>query len=307
MKKVAILFVLYNDENNIPTVIQSLKEQTYTNYEVYAIETSKSGNSIKLLGQLYPKAHCLDYKGNLGFASGNNYLADIAIKDGADFLFILNADMQLSNNTIEVFLGYFRSNNNLGVIGSVLLYGGSRIKEKTIQLFGVNANFHTQNIKHLFANVPFDSQHIPEEMQVDLVNGGSTFLSKEVYLNVGLFEPDFFMYNDEIDFACRVKEAGFKTLVTSKTNIIHHHNWDRTNLTGYYRMYYYINRNRNLYYYKRKAYVGLIIENLKGIILFPFVLKFCLKHANIRLLKYYYLGSVHGILNKKGISYVSFD
>jgi GT2 family glycosyltransferase len=307
MKKIAVLFVLYNDENNIPTVIQSLKDQTYSNYEVYAIETSKSGNSIKLLSQLYPTAHCFDYKGNLGFAAGNNYLADIAIKDGVDFLFILNADMELSNNTFEVFLDYFNNNVNLGVIGAVLLYGGSRLKEKTIQLFGVNANFRTQNNKHLFANVSFDNNHLPKEIQVDIVNGGSTFLSKEVYFNVGLFEPDFFMYNDEIDFAFRVKEAGFKTLVTSKTTIIHHHNWDKTNSIGYYRMYYYMMRNRNLFYYKRKAYVALILENLKGIILFPFVIKFCLKRANIRLMKYYYLGSLHGLLNKKGISCVRFD
>jgi GT2 family glycosyltransferase len=307
LKKIAILLVLYDDEKNIPTVIHSLKEQTYASYEVYAIETSNSGNSINLLRQLYPQAHCSSCKGNLGFAAGNNYLADLAIKDGADFLFVLNADMQLSNNTFEVFLEYFKNDNELGVIGALLLYGGNHIIEKKIQLFGVKTNFKTQNNKHLFANEILENANIPEEMQVDLVNGGSTFLSKEVYYTVGLFEPDFFMYNDEIDFAYRVKEAGFKTLVTSKTIIIHHHNWEKTNLSGYYRMYYYINRNRNLFYLKRKAYSSLIAENLKGIILFPIVLKFCLKIANMRLLKYYYLGCFHGLLNKRGISNVKFD
>ena len=56
-EKIAILLVLYNDELHIPKLINSIQIQLYQEFSVYAIETSISGESIKLIKEIYPKAH----------------------------------------------------------------------------------------------------------------------------------------------------------------------------------------------------------------------------------------------------------
>lgn len=303
MNKVAILLVLYNDKHHIPLLINSIKNQTYTNYEIFAIECSNSGESLSLLKELFPKSKTFDHQGNLGFAAGNNFLANKAIEFGADFLFVLNSDMELSKNTLEVFVSYFEKSKNIGVVGSTLLVGETNI----IQLFGVRANFKTQRKEFINSNRDLTSISLPMEEQVDFVNGGSTFLSKAVYEKVGLFNEDYFMYNDEIDFAERVKDAGFKTFITSKTYIRHHHNWSPTTNSSYYLMYYYMMRNRYLYFRQNDLSYNSFVDVLEIIIKFPFTLKWALKLADIKLVRFYYLGVLHGLLGRKGISKLNFS
>lgn len=302
MDKVAILLVFFNDTEHIPMFAASLKRQSYQNIEIYAIETSSSGKSITKLLELYPQAKTFSYQGNLGFATGNNFLAKKAIEDGVDYLFVLNPDMELDANTIEVFIAYFKNIKNLGVISSTLLIGNTN----KLQLFGVKAYFKTQKKEALFVNDNIEEVSLPCELVVDFVNGGSTFLSKEVYEKAGLFNESFFMYNDEIDFAYRVQKSGFITMVTSKTFIRHHHDWDSSNKVSYYRMYYYMMRNRYLYYKAHSLNGHLFVDLIKQIVLFPITFSWAKKTAGFKLIKYYYLGLWHGIMNKTGESQLNF-
>lgn len=303
MKKVAILLVLYNDSNHLPRLIKSIDGQSYKEFEVYAIETSKSGTSSKALKELYPRANILSYQGNLGFAAGNNFLAKIAIEDGVDFLFVLNTDMELSNNSLEVFASYFKNVENLGVIGATLLIGS----ENKIQLFGVKANCKTQKKEHLYANCNIDTANLPEELIVQYVNGGSTFLSREVYTEVGLFNEDFFMYNDEMDFAYRCEKKGYITMVTSKTHIRHHHNWDNTKKSGNYLMSYYRARNRVLYFVENSLLMAGLIDLLKETIRWPFMLISSIRKQGILFFYFHLLGIVHGVFGVKGMTKIDFS
>lgn len=302
MGKVAILLVLYNDSDHIPRLVESLKCQTYKDFCVYAIENSAGGISIALLMKLYSSVKVFPHQGNIGFAAGNNYLAKQAFMDGADYLFVLNTDMELGSNTIEVFVNYFNNDSALGVVGSTLLIGNTN----RIQLFGVSANFIKQTKEFIYPNRDINEVRLPRELKVDFVNGGSMFLSKEVYRAVGLFDEDFFMYNDEIDFAYRVKNAGFKTIVTSVTQIRHHHDWSFVNKKSYYLFTYYRMRNRMLYFknykYFSQLFSCIILETLK----MPIVFLLNTRKLGMLYTYYTYLGLIHGIFGKKGKSNVQF-
>ena len=303
MNKVAILLVLYNDAHYLPGLVKSIKQQTYQNVDVYAIETSRTGESITKLIELYPKAKTFPYQGNLGFAAGNNFLARRAYEDGADYLFVLNTDMELSSNTLEVFLSYFKKDQKIGVVSSTLMKGDTNI----LQLFGAKANFKTQKKEFIYPNKNINEINLPEELEVDYVNGGSAFLSRKVYEMVGLFNEDFFMYNDEIEIAYKTRKAGFKTIVTSKTLIKHHHNWvsekkGTHSLMSYYRM-----RNRYLYFLNKKLIGYLLIDLLTELFLLPFTLFLAHNKNKVAEIKFHYLGLLHGLQGKKGKSSINFD
>ena len=143
-------------------------------------------------------------------------------------------------------------------------------------------------------------------LNVDLVNGGSTFIRKEVIERCGLFNEQFFMYNEEIDLSDRVKKAGYTIVVTSETHIWHHHNWTSAKTVSYSRMYYYMMRNRYLYFKNHGYYIQLIIDLFLQFLTFPIKGKWLSRLAGPSLIKYHYLGILRGIAGETGMTTVKF-
>ena len=131
-------------------------------------------------------------------------------------------------------------------------------------------------------------------------------IRSSIISEVGLFNEDNFMYNDEIDLAYRIYKRKEKFAAVKKAKAWHYHDWSKKNKSGYFLQYYYINRNRFLFFYRYNKYFSFIREIITEIILFPFKINWARKIAGIKLLKYYYLGYLHGILNKKGKAEIEF-
>jgi GT2 family glycosyltransferase len=57
--------------------------------------------------------------------------------------------------------------------------------------------------------------------EVDWVPGTSMLLRREVFTTTGLFDQGFFLYFEEVDFAKRVKQAGWKVYYVADAGISH--------------------------------------------------------------------------------------
>lgn len=295
---VAILLVFYESENHIDSLFSSLKNQSFTNYKIYAIENSVTQFSIAKLSESFSDIFVLPYQGNIGFAKANNLLAQKALEDGCNYLFILNPDMELTYNTIAELYSLLENNTNAAACSGVLLFGNEKKNQNIIQLFGQRINFKSQRKEFLFTQKILEDVVLPEILQVDFVNGGSLFIRSNVVNQIGLFNEDYFMYNDEIDLAYRIKKMNKTVLVTSKTKIYHHHDWTDKNKKAYYIMYYYMMRNRILFFKNHKLYLCMIIDLIKQIILCPMTLNWLIKLAGSKLVKYYYIGLWRGLIGE---------
>lgn len=305
--KVGILLVLYNSMEHLDALINSIKDQDYKEFSLYALNCNNGNNEEKYLQETFPSAFLLPSAGNVGFAKANNLLARQALKDGCKYLFVLNPDMELSSNTIKTFYNLMELDSATGACSSMILFGGEKKSENRIQLFGQQINFSTQHKNLLFADEVFREGNLPGRLQVDFVNAGSLFIRSEVVNQIGLFNEDFFMYNDEIDLAYRMKEAQRKVIVTSDTKIWHHHDWSKNNRKSYYFMYYYMMRNRMLFFKNKNLYLNLIIDIFKQVISFPIKIKWLSRLADVKLIKYYYWGLWSGLMGETGKSKIEFE
>ncbi|MCK4956928.1 MAG: glycosyltransferase family 2 protein [Candidatus Cloacimonetes bacterium] len=299
-KKVAVLLVLYNEEHHIPRLARSLNNQSYKNIQVYAIDNNSKDNSVALLKEHLPQVKLTLSDSNNGFAKGNNIIAAKAVADAVEYLFVLNTDMDLDENCIEELLNLAENDINIGGVAPVILYGKNNERTDLIQCYADNANFQTGKTSSLHAQLKFSNNKLPEQMQVNTISGGATFIKRELYEKIGLFNEENFMYGDEMDLAFRVKQQSYKLFVTKKAMCWHFHNWSKGNKQGYYFQYFYIMRNRFLFFHRYHKYKSMTIELFKELIIFPLKIRWALKRADIKLVKFYYLGILHGLLNKKG-------
>ncbi|MBK7498977.1 MAG: glycosyltransferase family 2 protein [Ignavibacteriales bacterium] len=134
-------------------------------------------------------------------------------------------------------------------------------------------------------------ENFQKEIEVNIVGGGITFIKASVVKEIGLFDERYYIYGEELDLGYRSFLADYKMVVTSEAKVWHHHNWSRKNNKQHYFSYYYMNRAKILYFIKFALHKQLIIFLLKELFLFPVKVKWSHKTSDLKLIKYYYLGS----------------
>ena len=194
------------------------------NLVVYIVDNNSKDQTLNIVQKYQSEMSIciISAKMNNGFAKGNNIGIQKAMDEGCDFVFILNPDMQLEEKCIDILTERILSDEKIGVIGPVVLDGNK--PDNIIQSYGVKANFKTQKKEILFTGKELTNE-IPAEIYVDYVLGGAMMIRSSVLKITGLFEEDYFMYNDEIDIAFRIKKAGFKTLCMRDAIVRHFHDF----------------------------------------------------------------------------------
>ncbi|HCY74463.1 MAG TPA: hypothetical protein DHV28_00950 [Ignavibacteriales bacterium] len=305
--KLGIIIVTYNSQNDIIRLLDSILIQDYSDLIIYIVDNNSSDNTLNLIKNYNTQFSIVIIATgvNNGYAAGNNIGIKRAIDDGCEFLFILNPDMQLQKKCIPTLINRILGDEKLAVIGPVVLFGNNH--HDTIQDFGVKANFKTQRKDDLFSNKKLTDQ-IPIENYVDLLLGGAMMIRSNVIRLTGMFEENYFMYNDELDLAYRINKTGLRTLCLRDARVMHFHDFDKKNIVGNNLMYYYIMRNKYLYFKKYKLYKNLWISLINEVFIFPLKILWALQRmGNIKILKFYYLGLIDGLKGKKGKSNILFN
>ena len=299
-KKVAILLVLYNEEKHIERLARSIINQSYKEISVYAFDNNSKDSSVSLLQKHLPKANIIHSGENLGFAKGNNYIAAEAIRNNEDLLFILNTDMELESNCVKNLVDIISERDDIVGVGPIVYVGTEEGRTKNVQCYGDLSNFTNGRTKTLYKGAGLSIDELPDTLYVNSLHGGSFIIRSTIISKIGLFNEDNFMYGDEIDLAYRISKIKGKLIVTKNAQSWHYHNWSPENKTGSYLQYYYINRNRFLFFHRYAKRLSFIPQIFVELLFFPVKIKWAKRTAGIKLLKYYYLGYWHGILNKKG-------
>ncbi|MFO7525405.1 MAG: glycosyltransferase family 2 protein [Ignavibacteriaceae bacterium] len=305
--KLGIVIVTYNSQTDIARLLESLIIQNNENLAIYIVDNNSTDQTLEIV-QTYQTALSIciiSCKTNNGFAKGNNIGIQKAMDDGCELLFILNPDIQLEQKCIEILTERIKTDEKIGVIGPVVLYGNK--PGNIIQGYGVKANFRTQKKYDPLGNEKLLNE-IPAENYVDFVLGGAMMIRSKVLKITGLFEEDYFMYNDELDIAYRINTAGFSTLCMRDAIVRHFHDFSTKNKKGNNLMYYYMMRNKYLYFRKFQLYPNLVISLIDDFIKLPLTINWAIRRmGNIKLLKFYYSGLFDGLAGKKGESGKSFD
>jgi GT2 family glycosyltransferase len=161
-----------------------------------------------------------------------------------DSILLVANDIKLDRNTLtELHRLLFYDIRN-GMVGPVLLKGKSNLIESygTIirRNLTINRLYHSEEL----------TNKLPETLEVDLLPGGMNLAKREIYEKVGLQDESLFMYGDETDFDIRVKQEGYKIIVTKRAIAMHQHINTNYSKYGSDQLWYYNNRNIILLNYR---------------------------------------------------------
>lgn len=120
-KKVSIIIPVYNCEKYLDDCLISVESQTYKNLEVIIVNDGSKDNGIEIIKKYVEKNKqwkLIDQK-NQGLSMSRNNGFDIST---GDYIFFLDSDDEIPENTIEKLIQSAEKNNSDIVIGNMVNY-----------------------------------------------------------------------------------------------------------------------------------------------------------------------------------------
>lgn len=210
---VSIIIVTYNTRVLTSNCIDSIiKNTTGVSYEIILVDNASVDGSK----QLFEKDNRITYiynTENVGFGRANNIGYKVA---KGKYIFLLNSDTILQNNSVKIFSDAMdHMPSNVACIGSQLL-NGDGLPTKS---FGPFFSFNVIIPKHVNQIIDYK---IPDDgVPVDVIIGADMFIKKEVADIYGLFDPVFFMYQEENDMQRRYAAHGYISKIIEGPKIVH--------------------------------------------------------------------------------------
>ena len=244
MKKAAIIIVNYNGKEYLRDCIASLENQSYKNFDIFLIDNCSSDDSLKDIKDTEVKL--IKNKKNYGFAEGNNIGIRQAIKEGYQYIALVNFDTETDEKWLEKLVERIETDSGIGAVQSKVLLAGSKLINTT----GGHLHFlgfsycRDYKMPDTFKNVD----------DICAASGASVLFRSEALKKIGLFDKTFFMYLEDTDISWRLKEAGYK-LIFEPNSVIYHK--------------YSFSKNKDKFYHSEKNRIIFILKNyeLKTILL----------------------------------------
>jgi GT2 family glycosyltransferase len=198
--------------------------------EIIVIDNNSSDESCAMMKQLFPNIKLIENKENLGFPKGNNI--GVAQAKG-EYICILNPDTVVSEDTFLKILDFVTlsavevQNPKLGIIGCKLIDGtGNFLPESKRGVptpwVAFTKIFGLYKISNLFGK--YYAQHLTENQSgnVEILVGAFMIMKRELYLEIGGFDENCFMYSDDIDLSYMVLQKGKSNYYFHDTTVIHY-------------------------------------------------------------------------------------
>ena len=207
------LYIIIATYNALPWLSKCL--ESAKSYGIIVVDNNSTDETVNFIKENYPSITILPQKENMGFGQANNIGLSYTLKQGADYVFLLNQDAYLEIDTIEKLIEVHNKNNNFGILSPIHLNGkGDRLDENFSHYLNYNSNpdFYSDFILE---------KPLPVVYEVPFINAAGWLLSRQCLETIGGFDPVFFHYGEDDNYCQRVLFHGLKIGVVPQAFLKH--------------------------------------------------------------------------------------
>lgn len=251
MELVSIITVNFNQAEATIALLESLKKQDTTNFEVVLVDNASDENHELAFKQILPDLSFIRTKTNLGFAGGNN----LGIKAAkGDFIFLLNNDTEIPADCITQLVTVLKGNEEIGLLSPLILYDDDK---SVIQYAGYTPlNYLTGRNAQIGQFEKNLGQFDNVTIETGFCHGAAVICKAADLEKAGLMDENYFLYYEELDWCEKFKKIGKKIYFTGKTHIYHKESISVGKESAIKT--YFITRNRMLFIRKNTSYLNTL-------------------------------------------------
>ncbi|MDH7480991.1 MAG: glycosyltransferase family 2 protein [Armatimonadota bacterium] len=225
----SITIVSFNTKDLTRQCLQSIFDGTHgICFEVWVVDNNSSDGSVDMIRHEFPNVNLIVNNENKGLAAATNQgLA----KSTGRYVLALNSDTIVRPGALETMVRFMDEHPDVGgATPKLVLPDGG----KHPQFCGSIPSLKTELVEALaplFGNAaealqkdrfgkPID-YNTSQEVQC-ILWGSSFIVRREVMEKIGLQDPRFFVYAEDIDWAMRIRKAGWKLYYIAEAEVVHY-------------------------------------------------------------------------------------
>ena len=208
-----IIVLNWNRPQDTLQCVSSLRLLDYPSYRILIVDNGSTDDSVEQFREL-TGVELLVSEENAGFGVGNNLGIEYALAHGAEYTLLLNNDTTVSPSLISNLVRIAEADAQIGIVGPTIYYAGD---PSQVWFSGMRFRFGLYVIR---VGPRLGKQRAAIEV-VDFVSGCGMLVRRELWNNVGLFDPRFFMYYEDLDLCVRAAKAGYRIVSTTQAHMWH--------------------------------------------------------------------------------------
>ena len=232
----AIVIVNYNVRDLLRRCLKSvLASQGEFEYETCVVDNASTDGSCEMVRDEFPQVQLISNHSNVGYPAANNQglrLLGVESENQSErprFCLLLNPDTEVPAYAFVKLLKYLDSHEDVGVVGPKLVlpdgtldlacrrsFPSPEISSYRMlglsRLFPKSRRFGRYNLTYL------DENSVAE---VDSVVGAFMMVRTVALANVGLLDERFWMYGEDLDWAKRIKDEGWRVVYYPPVEVLH--------------------------------------------------------------------------------------
>ena len=219
MPRVSIIIVNWNGLEHLETCLDSLKAQTFRDFEVVLVDNGSTDGSVDFIKARYPWVKLAELTENTGFATGNNVGLDHS--SGA-YIVTLNNDTKADEKWLETIVRVADDNPEAGMVGSrICSFDDPDIVDSLGH--GVCRDGMSRG---RFRLRRYGTIRMGEVEEILFPSACVALYRREMLNDTGFFDDDFFAYAEDTDLGLRGRLAGWRALLA--TGAVVYHKYSRT-------------------------------------------------------------------------------
>lgn len=226
MHDVGIVILNYNTRELLRRCLETVLASEGIDYRVVVVDNASSDGSGEMVRTEFPQVELIASPTNGGYPYGNNLglkalgfraKGDVA-PDAPRYAVLLNPDTEVPPDAFAKMTRFMDGRARIGAAGPKLVLEDGSLDLACRRSFPTPmvSLYRFSGLSKLFPHHPrFGRYNMtfvdPDvEIEVDSVVGAYMQVRREALAAVGLLDETFFMYGEDLDWAYRIKEAGWQ-------------------------------------------------------------------------------------------------
>jgi N-acetylglucosaminyl-diphospho-decaprenol L-rhamnosyltransferase len=248
MTDLGIIIVNWNVRDLLTECLDSVTGSLSTRHsplstEILVVDNASTDGSADMVRDRFPQVRLITSEANLGFAGGNNaglrawglgsptsdFRPPTFDFQPPRYILLLNPDTVAHGDALGTMVDFMDATPKAGICGARLIYGDGSFQHSAfgfpglwqiaLDAPGVNPRLLDSRLNGRYSRKLYAGG---QPFEVDHPLGASMLVRLEAIRRVGLMDEGFHMYCEEIDWAWRIKKAGWEIFCVPQAEIIHY-------------------------------------------------------------------------------------
>ncbi len=223
MLDVAVILVTHDSAEVLPGFLESLAPAcSGLRWQLVVADNASGDDSLGLVRDAFPDATIVETGGNPGYAAAIDAAVDAAPASAA--LLVTNPDIRAPEGAVGQLLGALRP--GIGVVGPRIVGDDGSLaltihRAPTVSRALSDAVLGGERARRWVGETVNDPGAYESAAEVDWLSGAFLAISRRCHDELGGWDPRFFLYSEETDFALRARDAGWRVRYEPSSTVVH--------------------------------------------------------------------------------------